>query len=296
MFLEDILKFDKTEYILETVALPECDFHIRNFESQIILPQGARFQYITLGSENIAHTQSYTTVLLRIGRRQVIEYSLTNLSTSYSIVSTSGVDYHRDITLRVSYYMSDLTYFIQPMIFALVIFIACLIYIGVRVLRKDVLDKVIISTEVVEEVPIELIQNFVEKYEEKTALQSRISTLDENRRKKKVKQKEYDRQRKILEAKMRELIRELDTTKRKLKEKGRKYFSIIQKIEVSEEKRTSVERSIQDLKIRYIREKQISKEAYLRILRDYQNQIEKFDRDIDREIINLRLLIEHESK
>ncbi|MHA1629954.1 MAG: hypothetical protein ACTSVS_07160, partial [Candidatus Heimdallarchaeota archaeon] len=72
-------------------------------------------------------------------------------------------------------------------------------------------------------------------------------------------------------------------------------YAVIQKIEISEEKRTSVERSIQDLRIRYIREKQISKDAYLRILRDYQNQIEKHERDIDKEIINLRLLIEHES-
>jgi hypothetical protein len=191
--------------------------------------------------------------------------------------------------------MSDLSYFIQPLIFSLVIFVACLVYIGVRVLRKDVIDKVIITTKVEEEVPLELIQNFVEKYEEKTALQTRITSLDENRRRKKIKQKEYETQRKILEAKMRELIKDLDMTKRQLKEKGRKYFTIIQKIEVSEEKRTSIERSIQDLRIRYIREKQISKEAYLRILRDYQNQIEKFERDIDREIINLRLLIEHES-
>ncbi|MHA1123086.1 MAG: hypothetical protein ACTSPC_09860, partial [Candidatus Heimdallarchaeota archaeon] len=63
----------------------------------------------------------------------------------------------------------------------------------------------------------------------------------------------------------------------------------------NEEKRTSIERSIQDLRIRYIREKQISKDAYIRILRDYHNQIEKFERDIDKEIINLRLLIEHEA-
>ena len=174
-------------------------------------------------------------------------------------------------------------------------FIACLVYIGARVLRKDVIEKVIITPEEKTEIPIDLIQQFVEKYEEKTALQTRITNLDENRRKKKVKAKEYDKQRKILEAKMRELIRSLDTTKRSLKEKGRKYSEVIQKIEVNEEKRTSIERSIQDLRIRYIREKQISKDAYIRILRDYQNQIEKFERDIDKEIINLRLLIEHEA-
>ncbi|MFW9925091.1 MAG: hypothetical protein ACFFDW_17590, partial [Candidatus Thorarchaeota archaeon] len=139
-------------------------------------------------------------------------------------------------------------------------------------------------------------QEFVEKYEEKTALQTRITDLDEDRRRKKVKAKEYDQQRKILEAKMRETIKTLDTTKKNLKEKGRKYSDVIQKIEVFEEKRHSVERSIQDLRIRYIREKAISKDAYIRILNDYQNQIEKFERDIDKEIINLRLLIEHEQK
>ncbi|MHA1156554.1 MAG: hypothetical protein ACTSQK_10645, partial [Candidatus Heimdallarchaeota archaeon] len=190
----------------------------------------------------------------------------------------------------------DLAYFIQPLVYSLIAFFACLLYIGARTLRKDVIEKVIITSDDKDEIPIELIQDFVEKYEEKTAIQTRITELDESRRKKKVKAKEYDQQRKILESKLRDTIKTLDTTKRALKEQGRKYRNSIQKIEVSEEKRISVERSISDLRIRYIREKAISKDAYIRILRDYKNQIGKFERDIDREIINLRLLIEHESK
>jgi hypothetical protein len=281
--LENILNYDKTEYLLQTKGMPRCDFHVRNFELTVVFPQGSKFQYLTFGNNEVEYTQGTTSVFLRLGRRQTVTFSATNLTSDH------------DLTLSASYYMSDLSYFIQPLIFSLVIFIACLLYIGARVLRQDVLDRVILTTDVEEEIPLDLIQNFVEKYEEKTALQTRITRLDENRRKKKIKQKEYDTQRKILEAKMRELIKDLDMTKRQLKEIGRKYFTIIQKIEVSEEKRTSIERSIQDLRIRYIREKQISKEAYLRILRDYQNQIEKFERDIDREIISLRLLIEHES-
>ncbi|NHK32833.1 MAG: hypothetical protein FK730_15905 [Asgard group archaeon] len=282
--LENILKFEKTEYLLETVGMPTCDFHVREFELEIIFPLGARFQQITFGNAQIDYTTGTTGVFLNIGRRQTVSLSANNLTFSH------------DLSLKASYYMSDLSYFIQPLTLALIIFIACLLYIGVRVLRKDVLKKVILTPEVEEEIPLELIQSFVEQYEEKTALQTRISNLDENRRKKKIKAKEYDTQRKILESKMRELIKSLDSTKRDLKEIGRKYFDVIQKIEVAEEKRNSIERSIQDLRIRYIREKQISKDAYLRILRDYQNQIEKFERNIDREIINLRLLIEHESK
>jgi hypothetical protein len=282
--LENILKFEKTEYLLETQAMPTCDFHVRHFELEIIFPLGSRFQQLTFGNGQVDYTTGTTGVFLNIGRRQTVSFTANDLTFSH------------DLSLKASYYMSDLSYFIQPLTLALIIFIACLAYIGVRVLRKDVLKKIILTPEVKEEIPLELIQSFVEQYEEKTALQTRITNLDEDRRKKKIKAKEYDTQRKILESKMRELIKSLDTTKRELKEKGRKYFDIIQKIEVAEEKRNSIERSIQDLRIRYIREKQISKDAYLRILRDYQNQIEKFERNIDREIINLRLLIEHESK
>lgn len=281
--LEEIIDFEKSEFILNTLGVPRCDFHIQNFDLEIIFPQGARFQYVTFGNRALDYVEDKTGVFLNIGRRNTISFSLANV-TSFE-----------NLNLRAGYLMSDLAYFIQPLTLALMVFIACLVYIGVRVLRKDVIEKVIITPEDKPEIPIDLIQQFVEKYEEKTALQTRITTLDENRRKKKVKAKEYDKQRKILESKMRELIRSLDTTKRSLKEKGRKYFDVIQKIEISEEKRTSVERSIQDLRVRYIREKQISKDAYIRILRDYQNQIEKFERDIDKEIINLRLLIEHEA-
>ena len=281
--LEEIVDFEKSEFILNTLGVPRCDFHIQNFELEIIFPQGARFQYVTFGNRAIDYVEDKTGVFLKIGRRNTVSFSLANV-TSFE-----------NLNLRAGYLMSDLAYFIQPLTLALIVFIACLVYIGARVLRKDVIEKVIITPEEKTEIPIDLIQQFVERYEEKTALQTRITNLDENRRKKKVKAKEYDKQRKILEAKMRELIRSLDTTKRELKERGRKYFDVIQKIEINEEKRTSIERSIQDLRIRYIREKQISKDAYIRILRDYHNQIEKFERDIDKEIINLRLLIEHEA-
>lgn len=284
MKLEEIIDFEKSEFILNTLGVPRCDFHIQNFELEIIFPQGARFQYVTFGNRALDYTTGRTGVFLNIGRRQTVTFNLNNVSN------------FENLNLRAGYLMSDLAYFIQPLTLVLIVFIACLAYIGVRVLRKDVIDKVIITPEEKAEIPIDLIQKFVETYEEKTALQTRITTLDENRRRKKVKAKEYDKQRKILEGKMRELIRSLDTTKRDLKEKGRKYNDVIQKIEISEEKRTSVDRSIQDLRIRYIREKQISKDAYIRILRDYQNQIEKFERDIDKEIINLRLLIEHEAQ
>ena len=281
--LEEIIDFEKSEFILNTIGVPRCDFHIQNFELEIVFPQGARFQYVTFGNRALDYVEGKTGVFLNIGRRNTVSFDLANVTK------------FENLNLRAGYVMSDLAYFIQPLTLALIVFIACLVYIGARVLRKDVIEKVIITPEEKTEIPIDLIQQFVEKYDEKTALQTRITNLDENRRKKKVKAKEYDKQRKILEAKMRELIRSLDTTKRSLKEKGRKYSEVIQKIEVNEEKRTSIERSIQDLRIRYIREKQISKDAYIRILRDYQNQIEKFERDIDKEIINLRLLIEHEA-
>ncbi len=282
--LEDVLEYNRTEYLLNTLAVPKCDFHIRQFDLTIVFPQGANFQYVTFGQESVDYTKGRTGVFLNIGRKQTITFSATNITTFH------------DLTLDIGYYMNDLAYFIQPLTFIFVIFLACLAYIGIRTLRKDVLQKVIITPEETEEIPLDLIQSFVEKYEEKTALQKRISDLDEDRRRKKVKSKEYDQQRKILESKIREIIKALDNTKRALKEKGRKYSAVINKIEISEEKRISIERSIQDLRIRYIREKQISKDAYIRILRDYQTQIEKYDRDIDREIINLRLLIEHESK
>lgn len=282
--LEEHLFFEKNEFLLETLALPRVEFHVANFELEVIFPVGSNFQYTFLGGEDVEYTESKTPVFLRIGNRDTITITKTNVTQFDNLQFVAG------------YYMSDLAYFIQPMTFALIIFVACLVYVGARVLRKDVIEKVVITAEDKEEVPIELIQDFVEKYEEKTALQTRISNLDEDRRRKKIKAKEYDQQRKILEAKMRDTIKSLEKTKAGLKAQGRKYRDAIQKIEVSEEKRLSVERSINDLRIRYIREKAISKDAYIRILKDYRNQIERFDRDIDREIINLRLLIEHEQR
>lgn len=284
LLLDDVLQFEGSEFVLSSLAMPKCEFHINNFELNLVFPQGSNFQYMYMGNEPVDYTVGKTGVIFGLGRRDQVTVQLEDVS------------YFDDIKIQAGYYMSDIAYFIQPLIFALFIFLACLVYVGIRTLRKDVIDKVIITTDVREEVPIDLIQSFVEKYEEKTALQSRLTTLDENRRKKKVKAKEYDQQKKILEVKLREVVSELDMTKRNLKQVSRKYYDVIQKIEINEEKKISIERSINDLRIRYIREKQISKDAYIKLLKDYQGQIEKHERDIDREIINLRLLIEHEQK
>jgi hypothetical protein len=263
-------------------ALPETDLAIKNFELNFILPQGARYQYLYFGNQDLALTTGSTNAFLFLGRKDTVSFTATNIGPN------------DNIRIRLGYAMSDFAYFIQPLTFSLVFFIAFLLYIGISTLQKDVIEKVIISPESKKEIPYELIQDFVEQYEEKTALQSRITKLDEDRQKKKVKVKEYDQQRRILESKMRDIIQSLDDTKRELKNKGRKYADAINKIEISEEKRINIARSIRELRIRYIREKTISKDAYLRILRDYQDQIEKFERTIDREIINLRLLLEHE--
>ncbi|NHJ33190.1 MAG: hypothetical protein FK732_10025, partial [Asgard group archaeon] len=130
--LEDILDFEDSEFILNTNGMPRCDFHVNNFELEIVFPQGANFQYVSFGDRTIEYTQERTGVFLNIGRRQTINFNVANV-TKFD-----------NINLRAGYKMSDLAYFIQPLTIALIIFIACLIYIGVRILRKDVIEKVVI--------------------------------------------------------------------------------------------------------------------------------------------------------
>ncbi|TFF85250.1 hypothetical protein EU523_00120 [Candidatus Heimdallarchaeota archaeon] len=283
--LDHILSFEKSEFILNTEGVPISGLIVKDFELNIVLPQGGHYQYMYLGNEVITTTQSSTKgVVLSLGKRDKITLQLNNHSS------------YQSSRIRLGYYMSDFAYFVKPMLFSIIIFIACLCYIGVRTLRKDIVEEVIITRDDEKEAPVELIRDFVEKYEEKTALQKRITELNEKRRRRKIKAKEFDKQRRILESKTRQLIEELSQVKRILKAKGRKYDRAIQRIEVNEETRVIIEQNIKNLRVRYIREKQISKDAYLRILQDYQSQIERLERNIDKEIINLRLIIEHEQK
>ncbi|MCE7746665.1 MAG: hypothetical protein GPJ52_16175, partial [Candidatus Heimdallarchaeota archaeon] len=150
--LEDIIDFEKSEFVLNTLGVPRCDFHIQNFELEIVFPQGARFQYVTFGNRALDYVEDKTSVFLKIGRRNTVSFNLANV-TSFE-----------NLNLRAGYLMSDLAYFIQPLTLALIVFIACLVYIGARVLRKDVIEKVIITPEEKTEIPIDLIQQFVERY------------------------------------------------------------------------------------------------------------------------------------
>ncbi|MHA1532735.1 MAG: hypothetical protein ACTSR6_12140, partial [Candidatus Heimdallarchaeota archaeon] len=100
--LEEIIDFEKSEFILNTLGVPRCDFHIRDFELEIIFPQGARFQYVTFGNRALDYVEDKTGVFLNIGRRNTVTINLANV-TSFE-----------NLNLRAGYLMSDLAYFIQP--------------------------------------------------------------------------------------------------------------------------------------------------------------------------------------
>ncbi|MFW9923554.1 MAG: hypothetical protein ACFFDW_09755, partial [Candidatus Thorarchaeota archaeon] len=147
--LEELLTFDKNEFLLSTKGAPKCPFHIANFELKVVLPQGANFQYLSFGERDVDFTEGKTPIFLRLGTRQSVSFTASNITE------------YENLGLEVGYFFNDLAYFIQPLTFSLIIFVACLLYVGIRILRKDVIEKVVISPEEKEEIPIQLIQEFV---------------------------------------------------------------------------------------------------------------------------------------
>ncbi|MHA1206668.1 MAG: hypothetical protein ACTSSO_03745, partial [Candidatus Hodarchaeales archaeon] len=141
-----------------------------------------------------------------------------------------------------------------------------------------------------DEIPLDLIKNFVKSYEEKTALREQLLRLDRKRKSKNITAREYEQTKIILRNQQRGNDRTLVSVSQKLSDEGTRFRVSMRSIEVAEASREDYLMNIESLE-RKKTQGRIGKEAYARLKIDYDKKLRKSNNSIDKVLIELRTLL-----
>ncbi|MHA2299286.1 MAG: hypothetical protein ACXAEU_19970 [Candidatus Hodarchaeales archaeon] len=177
-------------------------------------------------------------------------------------------------------------FLIGPMMLSLFFLVLGLIYVSARLLSYRISPAIVMTS--MEEIPYDLIGDYVKAYEEKTALRERIRQLTERRKRMKV--KEYEKSIKIFDSKLAESERQLVHSMTELSKKGGRYRETSRSIQLAESEREDVLKNLQNLERRK-KASRIDRETYVRLQRQYEKRLKKSNTTIDKVLIELRSLL-----
>ncbi|UCE13660.1 MAG: hypothetical protein JSV04_00445 [Candidatus Heimdallarchaeota archaeon] len=255
---------------------------IHQFEFNLLLPHGSSYNLtsvvgilenkISRDASNISTTRERELLGIfdKTGPRVILE-DLTPLSNQYMEITFSPFP----------------LYFIQtPLSICILFLILGLAYTLIRNLSFGLKPKRLI----LEEIPIDLIKEFVKAYEEKTALREQVLRLDRKRKSRKINAREYEQTQKILRNQQQRNDRTIVTASRKLAEESPRYRISMRSIEVAEANREDILQNIESLE-RKKSQGRIGKEAYAKLKLNYDKQLRKANNEVDKVLIDLRSLL-----
>ncbi len=141
-----------------------------------------------------------------------------------------------------------------------------------------------------EEIPLDLIKDFVKTYEEKTAIREQMLRLDRKRKSRNINSREYEKTKTLLKNRQRHADQSIVTASKKLAEEGPRYRVSMRSIEVAEANREDILKNIDSLE-RKKNQGRIGKEAYAKLKISYNKQLRKANNEIDKVLIDLRSLL-----
>jgi hypothetical protein len=207
---------------------------------------------------------------------------------SFKFTTFSGND---NAPVIIEYRYSNMniliTYFLQVIVVGLVF----AIYLGIRWSTKKAKD-LVIDEEDREFIPVDEIEDFVKQYEEVLSLRERLRETRSKVAAKKMKAKEGKDLIAKLEKRQRAEEEELKKTKESLITFGGRYKEYVQKIEIAERKLYEERRNLRMLRQEYRVKKSMTRESYMKLVRERTQTIEKLKNEIDGHLINLRMLLE----
>ena len=180
-----------------------------------------------------------------------------------------------------------ITYFFQ----VIVVGVIFAIYLGIRWSTRKAKDLVIAEVDKTF-IPVDEIEEFVKQYEEVLSLRERLRETRSKVAAKKLKAKEGKDLIAKLETRQRAEEIELKKTKETLITFGGNYKEYVQKIEIAERKLFEERRNLRMLRQEYRVKKSMTRESYMKLVRERTQTIEKLKNEIDSHLISLRMLLE----
>jgi len=158
------------------------------------------------------------------------------------------------------------------------------ILLGVFVRKKPALAPITVPKVVVSP---KIFRRFVEGYEERIKIISRIERLEEQARKGRIPRRHYKVRKTMLENKLSSLSKDLADLKETIRRVGPRYADIIRQLEIAEAQLEEAEAGIRRVRSRY-RRGEISREAYRRLLEEHERRIDEANLKIEGALLRLR--------
>ncbi len=246
-----------TYYLNIQTFTSQMDFLIVSETTQIILMTGMTLNEVSPNPDQI-----------------IIEQ--TNIIASFADSMISP--FHNRI-VQMTFQVDGFWMMLRPFIFIVIILIAASAYVF---LRKIVHREATPSLTERINIPTKSLQEFVQIYEEKSALFRELDQLNEDVKQKKVAKKEYTKRVNGILAKKKETDEDLKPLAKVIAEADERFRKSIEKLQYLEAERVSVEDSLKALEGRYRRGAIPSRSAYLKLTSDFVKRLEKIQNDSDK--------------
>ncbi|MFX0086987.1 MAG: hypothetical protein ACFFAU_15120 [Candidatus Hodarchaeota archaeon] len=258
------------------------DWIVHKLEFCLLLPWGSKYNY----DNNLENIENSTL-------RSPIEKSYASSKELLGLFNKNGPKIIFDDFTPLSNKEITFTFGLSPFYLLQTPFSICILFLIIGFIYTIVRNisfgyKRSIST--LEEIPLDLIKDFVKTYEEKTAIREQILRLDQKRKSKNISSREYEKTRTLLNNRQQRTDRSIVTVSQKLGDEGPRYRVAMRSIEIAEANREDILKNIESLE-RKKNQGRIGKEAYAKLKMSYNKQLRKANNEIDKVLINLRTLL-----
>ena len=239
---------------------------------------------------NIVFTASVVASDATEGYRRL--YGVFDTSYSYSFTNRT----QRNPAELFVVYQNTLGAAARPVLFSLIVGIIAALYVSYRKveLPEDALGASVESDEHGEYgkekqvgAPPELLSDFTQLYSSKTSLSIDLEKLDADRRRGKVKKREYMMRESDLKKQIEVLDRKLPSVKEELSNCGPRYRDMIAQLELQDERIEGAKAGLRQLLIRK-KKQRISRAAFEKSRQDYLKTIQKAQSATDRILLTIQ--------
>ena len=258
---------------------------VREFELDIFIPHGSSYSRQKIVETIESATLRQTTFNSSVQKRE--------LGFGFGFFNKPGIKVNFTELTPLSNKIVNIDFGLDPFVFlktpfSIVLFVLTLgiIYALVRNISFGARPRAVS----LEEIPLDLIREFVKSYEEKTALREQILRLDNKRKSKNISAREFEQTRTILLNRQQRIDRTLVNVSSKLSDEGPRYRVAMRSIEVAEANREAILLNIDSLEKKKTQGR-IGKEAYAKLKLNYDKQLRKANNDVDKVLIELRSLL-----
>jgi hypothetical protein len=250
------------QFNLTFTLFQKMDWITKKMVGKIILPEGAEITSLQFSPEKTYHVQED----IFQEKISLIYYNVTPLET-----------FQISLEYRYSVFWASFrpTLWIGALVAA-----GCAVALVWRTPKPSV--PVLMKT-----IRPKVLMDFAEDYEERVSVISKLESLKKKAGEGKISRRRYKVQRKMLERRVSTLSTNLSKLTEKIRAAGALYADLMSQLEVAETKLDTVKHDIERARIRY-KQGKISREAYRRLLEEYEARKDEAETAVDGVLIRLR--------